>query len=72
MRVRSCAQNNPRAFHSVWELWIVVEIDTVLLGAVPMAHTLSTVPRGRKSERPKLLVAALHISRPSTTATRFF
>jgi hypothetical protein len=42
MRARSCAQNNPRATHLVWELWKVVEIDVVLRGSIPMVHTLST------------------------------
>ena len=42
MRARSCAQNNPRAILCVWEFWIVVEIEAVLSGSIPMAHTMST------------------------------
>jgi hypothetical protein len=72
MRARSCAQSNPRAIHRLWEFLIVVEIEAVWPRTIPMAHTLSTVTRGRKYERMKLLVAALHISRPSTTATKYF
>ena len=70
--VRSCAHNNPRAARGLWELWIVVEIEVVWAYAVPIAHRLSTAVEGRKCERGKLIAAALHISRPSTTATKYF
>jgi hypothetical protein len=56
----------------LWELWTVVEIVEVWTGTVPIAHTVSTASEGRKCERWKIVVAALHISRPSTTATKYF
>ncbi len=46
MRARSCAQNNPRAIHWLWEFWIVVEIVAVWLGLIPIVHTLSTAAEG--------------------------
>jgi hypothetical protein len=70
MPARSCAQNNPRAFCGLWEFWIVVEIEAAWPSTIPIVHTLSTVPRGRKCERADWFATALNISRPSTTATK--
>ncbi len=55
MPVRSCAQNNPRAIRQVWEFLIVVEIVAAWTSTIPIVHTLSTVPRGRKCGRADFL-----------------
>jgi len=48
MRVRSCAQNNPREILWLWELLIVVEIVAAWASTIPIVHTLSTVLSGPK------------------------